>query len=108
MHSLGIHPTYEGATYALRFGFDEMKALGLSAGEIVLTGGGSNSATWRQVVADVFDALLSKRVYKASWSTDEVFQYILDARGSHFDPLVVDACLACRDDFLATAARYAD
>ena len=59
-------------------------------------------------LADVFDALLSKRVYKASWSTDEVFQYILDARGSHFDPLVVDACLACRDDFLATAARYAD
>lgn len=46
----------EGATYALRFGFDEMKALGLSAGEIVLTGGGANSATWRQIVADVFDA----------------------------------------------------
>ena len=51
-----IRSAVEGATYALRFGFDEMKALGLSAGEIVLTGGGSNSATWRQVVADVFDA----------------------------------------------------
>lgn len=46
----------EGATYALRFGFDEMKALGVSAKEIVLTGGGTNSNTWRQVVADVFDA----------------------------------------------------
>jgi xylulokinase len=46
----------EGATYALRFGFDEMKALGVSAEEIVLTGGGTNSSTWRQVVADVFDA----------------------------------------------------
>ena len=46
----------EGATYALRFGFDEMKALGLNAEEIVLTGGGVNSDTWRQVVADVFDA----------------------------------------------------
>ena len=45
----------EGATYALRFGFDEMRALGLSATEIVLTGGGVNSDTWRQVVADVFN-----------------------------------------------------
>jgi len=45
----------EGATYALRFGFDEMDALGISAGEIVLTGGGVNSGTWRQVVADVFN-----------------------------------------------------
>jgi xylulokinase len=46
----------EGATYALRFGFDEMRALGISASEIVLTGGGVNSDTWRQVVADVFNA----------------------------------------------------
>jgi xylulokinase len=46
----------EGATYALRFGFDEMGALGMSAGEIILTGGGTNSDTWRQVVADVFNA----------------------------------------------------
>lgn len=46
----------EGATYALRFGFDAMNTLGITADEIVLTGGGANSATWRQVVADVFDA----------------------------------------------------
>ncbi len=46
----------EGATYALRFGFDEMKSLGVNAREIVLTGGGANSRTWRQVVADVLDA----------------------------------------------------
>ncbi len=45
----------EGATYALRFGFDEMDALGIAATEIVLTGGGVNSATWRQVVADIFN-----------------------------------------------------
>jgi len=45
----------EGATYALRFGYDEMHALGITATEIVLTGGGVNSDTWRQIVADVFD-----------------------------------------------------
>ena len=51
-----LRSAIEGATYALRFGFDEMGALGMSAREIVLTGGGVNSATWRQVVADVFNA----------------------------------------------------
>lgn len=45
----------EGATYALRFGIDEMRSLGISATEVVLTGGGANSATWRQVAADVFN-----------------------------------------------------
>lgn len=50
-----LRSAMEGATYALRSGFDEMKALGIAATEIVLTGGGVNSDTWRQVVADVFD-----------------------------------------------------
>lgn len=50
-----LRSAIEGATYALRFGFDEMRALGISASEIVLTGGGANSDTWRQVVADVFN-----------------------------------------------------
>ncbi|MEL7536549.1 MAG: xylulokinase [Pseudomonadota bacterium] len=43
----------EGATFALRFGIDELAALGRPAEEIVLTGGGARSATWRQIVADV-------------------------------------------------------
>jgi len=51
-----LRSAMEGATYALRFGFDEMRALGVSADEIVLSGGGANSDTWRQVVADVFNA----------------------------------------------------
>ncbi|MEO1248188.1 MAG: FGGY-family carbohydrate kinase, partial [Pseudomonadota bacterium] len=48
-----LRSAVEGATFALRFGFDELSALGVTAEEIVLTGGGVNSATWRQVVADV-------------------------------------------------------
>jgi xylulokinase len=43
----------EGATFALRYGIDELKNLGVEATEIVLTGGGANSASWRQLVADV-------------------------------------------------------
>jgi xylulokinase len=45
----------EGATFALRNGFDALQAVGLSFDSIRLTGGGSNSAVWRQMVADVFD-----------------------------------------------------
>ncbi|NNJ66100.1 MAG: xylulokinase, partial [Xanthomonadales bacterium] len=39
-----------------RYGIDRLKTLGIHAGEILLTGGGVGSATWRQVVADVCDA----------------------------------------------------
>src|SRR5207237_9254837 len=45
----------EGATYALRNGFDALRAAGLSFSSIRLTGGGSRSAAWRQMVADVFE-----------------------------------------------------
>lgn len=44
----------EGATYALRHGYDAWQAAGLHFDAIRLTGGGSHSAVWRQMVADVF------------------------------------------------------
>jgi sugar (pentulose or hexulose) kinase len=40
----------------LRYGVDRMCELGIDASEILLTGGGVGSATWRQAVADVCDA----------------------------------------------------
>jgi xylulokinase len=45
----------EGATYALRHGYDALCAAGLHFDAIRLTGGGSHSAAWRQMVADVFE-----------------------------------------------------
>jgi xylulokinase len=45
----------EGATYALRNGYDLLCATGLGFDAIRLTGGGSQSAAWRQMVADVFE-----------------------------------------------------
>lgn len=44
----------EGATYSLRNGYDALQGAGLSFDSIRLTGGGSQSAMWRQMVADVF------------------------------------------------------
>ncbi|MGO4222863.1 xylulokinase [Lysobacter sp. TAF61] len=45
----------EGATYSLRYGYDALTAAGLQFDAIRLTGGGSQSAAWRQMVADVFE-----------------------------------------------------
>ena len=45
----------ESATFALRNGFDAWRAAGLGFSSIRLTGGGSRSAAWRQMVADVFE-----------------------------------------------------
>jgi xylulokinase len=44
----------EGATYSLKYGYDAFLRAGMRFERIVLTGGGSNSPAWRQLVADVF------------------------------------------------------
>lgn len=44
----------EGATYSLKYGYDAFVRAGMQFDRIVLTGGGSNSPQWRQMVADVF------------------------------------------------------
>ncbi len=59
-------------------------------------------------IADVFDALISPRVYKRPMPFDEARATIGAGRGSHFDPDVVDAFLAGYDEFVAIARRYRD
>jgi putative two-component system response regulator len=41
-------------------------------------------------IADVFDALTSKRPYKAAWSEEEALDYLRKQKGQHFDPALVD------------------
>lgn len=59
-------------------------------------------------LADVFDALICKRVYKAAMSLEQTTQIILEGRASHFDPDVVDAFVACREQFAEVAALHPD
>jgi putative two-component system response regulator len=59
-------------------------------------------------VADVFDALISKRVYKEAMTYAETRRLITEGRGQHFDPDVVDFFLAAFDDFVAIAERHRD
>jgi putative two-component system response regulator len=47
-------------------------------------------------------------VYKPAFSLEETTRIICEGRGSHFDPAVVDAFLARRDEFADIAARLAD
>lgn len=59
-------------------------------------------------LADVFDALISRRVYKPPFTIERATDIIEQGKGSHFDPEVVNAFKARLDDFRAIAARYAD
>jgi putative two-component system response regulator len=59
-------------------------------------------------VADVYDALISARVYKAGVPHDRAVQEIFHGRGSHFDPDMTDAFIEIQDDFAAIALQFAD
>jgi putative two-component system response regulator len=59
-------------------------------------------------LADVFDALISRRVYKEPMPIEEVRAIIAAERGRQFDPDMTDAFLAGFEEFAAIAARYND
>jgi putative two-component system response regulator len=59
-------------------------------------------------VADVFDALLSERPYKPAWPLDQTVDYMRERRGSHFDPMCLDAFFSNWSEVLAIRDRYRD
>lgn len=59
-------------------------------------------------IADVYDALNSKRVYKPAFSHDKAMEIIRKGRGSHFDPDIVDALNTIEDQFIETADQFSD
>jgi putative two-component system response regulator len=59
-------------------------------------------------IADVFDALISRRVYKEPMPVDKATAIIVEGRGTHFDPDLVDAFLALRERFVKIAQRHSD
>lgn len=59
-------------------------------------------------VADVYDALISRRVYKEGMPHEKAAAIIVQGRGQHFDPDIVDAFVAVQDQFQAIAQRFAD
>jgi putative two-component system response regulator len=59
-------------------------------------------------VADVYDALTSKRVYKPAQSHEQAQQEIVAESGRHFDPDVVQAFLDCAEEFKSVKRRFAE
>ncbi len=59
-------------------------------------------------IADVFDALTSKRPYKKPFSVEKSLAIIREGRGSHFDPDVVDAFLSIQNEILAIKKQYGE
>ena len=59
-------------------------------------------------IADVFDALTSKRPYKEAFSLEKSYEIIKEGSGTHFDPDVVDAFFASREKLLAIKEKFKD
>jgi putative two-component system response regulator len=59
-------------------------------------------------VADVYDALTTRRVYKPPFPHEQAVSMITEGCGKHFDPLVIDVFLTIQDDFQAIAQQFAD
>ncbi len=59
-------------------------------------------------LADVYDALISKRVYKPAWSHADAVAMVRESSGTHFDPSLVDCFLEDADEFRCIASRFSD
>jgi len=59
-------------------------------------------------VADVYDALSTKRAYKQAFSREKCFHILEEGRGTHFDPKVLDAFFARADDIVQIQLDYMD
>ena len=59
-------------------------------------------------LADVYDALISRRVYKEPMPHDQARAIICAGRGQHFDPDIVDCFIASENEFRRIADHYAD
>lgn len=60
------------------------------------------------MLADIFDALGCRRVYKDAWPMERILDYIRENTGSLFDPELVDVFMENLDEILAIRERYAD
>lgn len=59
-------------------------------------------------IADVYDALSSRRAYKAAWEESKVFETLREGSGKQFDPDMIDAFFDCIDVIKSIGERYPD
>jgi HD-GYP domain-containing protein (c-di-GMP phosphodiesterase class II) len=68
------------------------------------------SPLWARIVAiaDVYDALSSRRSYKEPWTQDDVFAELAKSAGSQFDPELIDIFLSLREEMISIREKYPD
>lgn len=59
-------------------------------------------------LADVYDAIATKRVYKDAYSHEKTVDIIVSEKGKHFDPEVVEAFLVLKDKFMTICRKMQD
>lgn len=59
-------------------------------------------------IADVYDALITERVYKSRFSHTKAVSIIKEGKGTHFDPVITDCFLSIHNSFRQIALRYAE
>lgn len=83
------HEKYDGTGYPI----------GLSDEDIPLPGR-------LMAIIDVYDALMTKRVYKEAWSFPEVVGNIIQEKGKHFDPDIADAFMERSEEIHEISLKY--
>lgn len=88
-----LRATVEGTCFALKFGLDALTRLGLDATDMVLTGGGSHSHAWRQILADIFQLPVTMHASDEGASFGAALQalWVLQ-RQSGDDASIADIC----------------
>ena len=71
---------------------------------------GAEISIWSRIVAlaDVFDALGTRRVYKEAWPKEKIFDYIVAESGKKFDPELVEVFIRHIDDVYKVRERFSD
>ncbi len=59
-------------------------------------------------LADVFDALGSKRCYKEKWNNEQIKQFLIEEKGKKFDPTMIDVFIESFDEFVEIRALFPD
>jgi putative two-component system response regulator len=103
-----MHEPVEFLAYARQIALHHHERWDGSGYPDALAGDAIPLAARLMALADVFDALISRRVYKAAIAPAQVREILAQERGRHFDPDLLDLFLEGYDDFCAIARRYPD
>jgi xylulokinase len=84
-----IRAAAESVAFSLRWGYDLLRERGVSFHQLRLVGGGSNSAPWRQIIADVFDA----EIVGVQGKEAGAFGGIIQAMGARKEGSIPELCV---------------